>query len=456
MPFFGGGGEYKIVGTNIKGGNDALGVTIGVDNMALGNGAFQTLVIGDDNLAIGNGAGQSVTEINGSIFIGSGCDTGESIGLGSESIQIGANAKTDRIRSSIFITPVPVIGSYSGSDIRNSVVLMNNGSLLNATNSVMINTRSVALDYLNVSGSVIIKGFLSYDNTQEVVVIGNDAQSDGDYSVAVGGGSYTGIGSVSVGRMAKAGDSTVAINTDNANLYNNSVGINATLTANDQIVIGDPTITDVVIGAYNLASLSITPETILYANLPAAGANTWRIYMVTDIGIGGSLWFSDGSRWKPVGGRVTLDVANTLPVVTGTVETITHQYTIPAGLLQDGDVLVLERHDNKSAAVETLTSRARLGTTGTTADALISANGGAATDYALLSKLMRTSNTVLTVLTIGANSQWKSPYTQLTAGDSVTVPNMQSNNLILSQTMVLSVGAETTYISTLRISIETE
>src|SRR5574337_499515 len=66
MPFFGGGGgDYHIVGTNIKGGNQALPATIGTNNMGLGNGARQSVIDGNNNVLIGNLAGNAfVSEID--------------------------------------------------------------------------------------------------------------------------------------------------------------------------------------------------------------------------------------------------------------------------------------------------------------------------------------------------------------------------------------------------------
>src|SRR5574337_699228 len=71
MPFFGGGGgDYHIIVTNIKGGNDANPSGTGSNNMALGNGALQSLTIGDGNVAIGNNAGNAFTTENANTVLG--------------------------------------------------------------------------------------------------------------------------------------------------------------------------------------------------------------------------------------------------------------------------------------------------------------------------------------------------------------------------------------------------
>lgn len=70
MPFFGGGGAYKIVGTNIKGGNSALAIVTGDYNMGLGNGTLQNLDNGFRNIAIGTDALHASVASIDSIAIG--------------------------------------------------------------------------------------------------------------------------------------------------------------------------------------------------------------------------------------------------------------------------------------------------------------------------------------------------------------------------------------------------
>ena len=80
--------------------------------------------------------------------------------------------------------------------------------------------------------------------------------------------------------------------------------------------------------------------TYTWATKPLPSALTGQIY-ISDIGVGGSYWYSDGSKWRPVGGRVTLK--NTLTDVTNaTVQKVVLDYaTLPAGLVSDGDVLAV-------------------------------------------------------------------------------------------------------------------
>lgn len=96
MPFFGGGGDYKIVGTNIRGGNDALTIVVGVDNIALGNGAQSGNIDGDSNIAIGNLALSSNVDGSTNVVVGNnslnGGDPGEWFLSSSETICCGNNS----------------------------------------------------------------------------------------------------------------------------------------------------------------------------------------------------------------------------------------------------------------------------------------------------------------------------------------------------------------------------
>lgn len=49
-----------------------------------------------------------------------------------------------------------------------------------------------------------------------------------------------------------------------------------------------------------------------FASLPSAPTNTGYIYNVTDVGVNGSLWRSNGTLWAPVNGSVVL-VQNAMP-----------------------------------------------------------------------------------------------------------------------------------------------
>jgi hypothetical protein len=76
----------------------------------------------------------------------------------------------------------------------------------------------------------------------------------------------------------------------------------------------------------------------------------------TDIGMGGSEWYSDGVRYRAVGGSVVLDAlrtTDTIPTASWSASTgiqdIALPYSVPAGILQAGDIIELEGLANCSA-----------------------------------------------------------------------------------------------------------
>ena len=80
--------------------------------------------------------------------------------------------------------------------------------------------------------------------------------------------------------------------------------------------------------------------TSTWATLPVANSvPTGTRYYVTDIGINGSDWFSDGTKWRLVNSRVVLARSNTGVVVTGTLGATAATVTIPAGVMGSNGTL---------------------------------------------------------------------------------------------------------------------
>ena len=81
--------------------------------------------------------------------------------------------------------------------------------------------------------------------------------------------------------------------------------------------------------------------TSTWATLPVANSvPTGTRYYVTDIGINGSDWFSDGTKWRLANGRVVLAMSNTAIAVTGvTGVTPAITITIPAGVMGSNGTL---------------------------------------------------------------------------------------------------------------------
>jgi hypothetical protein len=114
-----------------------------------------------------------------------------------------------------------------------------------------------------------------------------------------------------------------------------------------------------------------------WATKPLASAGIGRI-RVTDIG-GGTIWVSNGTRWYPEGGRITLyrNLNSTTPVTCATETQLVKSNAIPAGVIQNGDSLRVYITAQKSSTVETAVQWFRLGSNGTVADNYITAAAGA-------------------------------------------------------------------------------
>lgn len=106
--------------------------------------------------------------------------------------------------------------------------------------------------------------------------------------------------------------------------------------------------------------------TYTWATKPLPSALTGQIF-ISDVGIGGSYWYSDGSKWRPVGGRVTL--RNTIVDVTnnGAAKVVMDYATLPAGLVADGDVLMVScSKERTGGATDTDTTDMCIGTVAVT------------------------------------------------------------------------------------------
>lgn len=95
-----------------------------------------------------------------------------------------------------------------------------------------------------------------------------------------------------------------------------------------------PTGTTITIADYAAHTFATLPDpTTVQAGVP---------YYVSDIGIGGSQWYSDGAKWVPFGGSVVIasdsgTLAAPLDTKTGATEyTFSPTITFPAGLLDPG------------------------------------------------------------------------------------------------------------------------
>lgn len=73
---------------------------------------------------------------------------------------------------------------------------------------------------------------------------------------------------------------------------------------------------------------------LTWSQRPNASQYQNEIIYISDIGIGGSYWTSNGTYWSPLNGEVTLAQTGAATSVTGTTsETVLATYTLPGGLM---------------------------------------------------------------------------------------------------------------------------
>jgi hypothetical protein len=187
--------------------------------------------------------------------------------------------------------------------------------------------------------------------------------------------------------------------------------------------------------------------TYTWATKPLASAYTGRAF-ISDVG-GGSIWISNGTRWKPEGGRITLLSINANVAATFAAEAIFSgtSLLLPAGLFQNYDKLRVTATLGKSAAVETASQKFKLGTLGTIADTTILTQPtnvtGASQATGMEVEFRRESST--TVRKIGnslTTHQYSGP-TSAGVNVVVIVSDMDTNAMYFHYSNLSSAGAET-------------
>lgn len=127
------------------------------------------------------------------------------------------------------------------------------------------------------------------------------------------------------------------------------------------------------------------PIVTTWANKPAGNTLTPNVdrFFITDVGVGGSKWYWDGSRYRVVGGQITLFNLPAQTAVNGSTATTDTSMLIDspttckikAGVIQTGDKLFIEAFLSKPNTVATVGSstniRYRFGSTGTSSDPTI-------------------------------------------------------------------------------------
>ena len=181
-----------------------------------------------------------------------------------------------------------------------------------------------------------------------------------------------------------------------------------------------------------------------FATLPAAATNAGLTARVTDLA--NSLWESNGTRWRPVNGRVVLKQLATAYSMSGTTAVKAFEAVLPAGCLGNGDTLQLRYNLDKSGTAETGTITVRAGAAGTTADTTLSAFAPIVTtniSAGILADYKRLSATSLRKMGNGANNSAFAGQSTAAVPAAVAVSSMDAAATYLTIWMVMSAAVET-------------
>lgn len=192
-----------------------------------------------------------------------------------------------------------------------------------------------------------------------------------------------------------------------------------------------------------------------WAARPAAASYTGAIIRITDAGggtgavSGGNFFFSNGTRWKPVGGNIILDgvdTANSAAANTAENQLNPNHVVIPAGLIGDYDRLRIRASMSKNGAADTALLRIRFGPLGTVADpVLVSTNVMATTAVSngFFMDFKRASATSLQNLGSGAPlAPYSGTSSTVAYATPVTVSSMDTTPMYLSITSQMTLGTE--------------
>lgn len=175
---------------------------------------------------------------------------------------------------------------------------------------------------------------------------------------------------------------------------------------------------------------------------------------ITDVGGntgtgGGSMFFTNGTRWKPTGPVLldSVDTPNTSVANTTEQNLNPNHIIIPAGLIAvNGDRLRLRATFSKSAGVDSSTINLRFGPLGTIADPIIMTSTGLATTNISMGLVVDFKRATATTLQKEGSASTDSPYGGPSAGAfpaAVTISNLDSVAMYMSITSTMTAGTET-------------
>lgn len=179
------------------------------------------------------------------------------------------------------------------------------------------------------------------------------------------------------------------------------------------------------------------------------------IIRITDVGGntgagGGNFFFTNSTRWKALGGNITLDTVDTpnTSVANTTEQNLNpNRIGIPAAVISvNGDRLRFRATLTKSGAADTSTIRLRFGPLGTTADPILATITSLATTSISLGVVMDFKRVSATSIQKEGNASTDNAYGGANAGSfpaATTVSDMDANIMFLSITSQMTGGTET-------------
>lgn len=193
-------------------------------------------------------------------------------------------------------------------------------------------------------------------------------------------------------------------------------------------------------------SIDLITGQYTWALLPSASSMSGKTAWVSDVGGAGSMWKSNGTRWKPVGGSVFLGQVIDRPSTSGVTSKNIGSILIPAGLIQDGDRLRCTFSLSKSGASETATLAFRFGSVNTVSDASFFTTGGfSGTNQSLGAFVDVLRKSATSMQKLGNGQTMSNAYSGPTTAafpSAVTVENMDSTAMYLHLMCAMSSTVE--------------
>lgn len=340
MPFFGGGSsDYKIVGTNIKGGTGAMPAVIGDNNIALGLGSMNAAINTDRQIAIGTSAAGAIATGYDNIYVGYVCGYGdlsqgtnpyapqENVAIGNGAFNNVFNSATGNVvigyaavqSTNDYVNQTVLIGERAGSSLENSNQSVGVGSYVFNGGGQQLGA-SVAVGYSAGSGYLVTSVnnvFIGYGTGSSGTTLGGTQNSctfigyqagftptvpNMANCIAIGYQSFAYVDNLvpQNGAIIIGSNSGLINNTGD---LSNSIIIGNGITSNtpNKIIIGGASHTAVEIGGVPLGSFA-GGLTARWSTLPAASTvPDGTVYRVTNLP-SGSMWRSTGVMWVPHGG----------------------------------------------------------------------------------------------------------------------------------------------------------